>query len=218
VNKPTKIGYVSTFPPNVCGIGTYTEQLATALTAGFNDVSVVVFAEQGIAPREDGPRLEVRPVYRRDNDYVECLERAIADSGCPLVHFQHAGDLFGEDERLPRLLERLTGRGIRSVVTLHTVYGENRSSLLGRGNRHTEFYRRIAQPATCLLVHQEQGCATTLRTLKIDSAKIAVIAHGTPSLEQVDRGLARQIPFFSRFLASFIYKRMFIESSRRLPN
>jgi glycosyltransferase involved in cell wall biosynthesis len=192
VDKLKKIGYVSTFPPNVCGIGTYTEQLTTALTEEFDDVSIIVFSEQGILPRHDGPRLEVQPVYRRDSDYVEDLERAIADSGCPLVHFQHAGDLFGEDERLPRLLERLTRRGIRSVVTLHTVYGESRSAPLGRGNRHTDFYRRLAQPATCLLVHQEQGCATTLRSLRIDSAKVAVIPHGTPGIEQVEQSLARQ--------------------------
>jgi glycosyltransferase involved in cell wall biosynthesis len=187
-----KLGYVSTFPPMRCAIGVYTHHLATAFTTLRDDSSVVVFTELGTKPNEDVSGIEVRPVYERAGDYVNILERAIADSGCDLVHFQHAGDLLGEDERLPALLRRLGARGIRTVVTLHTVYEERPSRLFAHGSQHADFYRAVANTATHLVVHQEEGCATRLVSQRIDRAKIAVIPHGTTRLTPPDRAESRR--------------------------
>jgi glycosyltransferase involved in cell wall biosynthesis len=196
MGKPTKahmkIGYVSTYPPMRCAIGVYTRQLATALTASHDDCTVTVFTERDVVPTEDDARIEVRPVYERDRDYVDDLENAIVARNCQLVHFQHAGDLLGEDERLPRLLQRLRDREIRTVVTLHTVYDEQPSRILTAKSRHADFYRAVGSVATQIVVHQEEGCATRLEKQRVARNKLTVIPHGTTRLNPPPRAESRK--------------------------
>lgn len=182
-----RLGFVSTFPPMRCAIGIYARELATAIVSALPDTKVAVFTERDVSPTSDAG-IEVHAVYRRGEDYVGVLERAIVDFGCDLVHFQHAGDLLGEDARLPNLLERLGRRGIASIVTLHTVYG-------GRGaldRKHTEFYAATARVATHLIVHQHEGCATRLIELGIPESQISVIPHGTSRFEAPPQLTSRQ--------------------------
>lgn len=181
-----RLGFVSTFPPMRCAIGVYTRELATALIAAKTGTEVAVFTEMEV-PRKDDAGIQVHPVYRRDEDYVEVLERAILDFDCELVHFQHAGDLLGEDARLPNLLDRLKRRGIASIVTLHTVYGGRRH--LDR--KHADFYVATARAATHLIVHQHEGCATHLIEQGVPESQISVIPHGTTRFDPPDRASSR---------------------------
>lgn len=182
-----RLGFVSTFPPMRCAIGIYTRELAKAIVSAQPDSKIAVFTEREVSASTDAG-IEVHPIYRRGEDYVGALERAIVEFGCELVHLQHAGDLLGEDARLPKLLERLKQRGIASIVTLHTVYG-------GRGQldrRHTDFYVATARAATRLIVHQHEGCATHLIQAGIPISHISVIPHGTTRFEAPDRLASRQ--------------------------
>jgi glycosyltransferase involved in cell wall biosynthesis len=178
-----KIGYVSTYPPMRCAIGVYTRHLARALLQREPEDAVEIFTERGVDPRGDATKgITVHPIYDRAGDYVAGIERAAVEAHCDLVHFQHAGDLLGEDERLPNLLRRLGSQGIRSVVTLHTVYEERPNRLVGNGTQHADFYRAVAAEATHLVVHQDEGCAERLVQQGISRDKITVIPHGTTLL------------------------------------
>ncbi len=187
------IGYVSTFPPMRCAIGVYTQKLARALTQLDGAPRVTVLAEQGAAAGEDHPGVSVLPLYRRDEDYVDAIERGAVEAGCELVHFQHAGDLLGVDERLPRLLARLKSRGIRTVVTLHTVYDETPGELFHGGGKHAAFYRELSRELSQFVVHHDEGCATKLQSQGIAREQLTVIPHGTSRMALPDARESRRV-------------------------
>lgn len=174
------LALVSTYPPLKCGIGTYSEALAGALLEADAGLQVVVAAEEGSGARDDG-RLRVVPCYRRDEDYVGPLMAALRDIAPDVVHVQHAPDLFGEDERLPRLIDALAARGIPSVVTLHTVYGASQRGLGREGAAAGELYRGLARNGH-VIVHHESMRAT-LEEHGVLTESTTAIPHGTRIFE-----------------------------------
>src|SRR5574341_756910 len=101
-----RIALCGTFPPMRCAVGRYARRLAEALLGEDPSIQVVVAAEMG-AEAAQGARLRVVPCYRRAEDYGDAVLGVVREAAADLVHFQHAPDLLGEDERLPRLCRRL---------------------------------------------------------------------------------------------------------------
>ena len=173
-----RVGLVSTYPPMRCAIGLYSQKLARALVAQTEDVSVVIVAEH-LAEPADEERLSVRPCYRRRDDYIDAIASTLSEARCDVAHVQYAPDLFGEDERLPGLLAELRARGIRTVVTLHTVYGSRPfRRLVGKPSTRS-FHRTLARHADRIVVHHFEQMATRLLAQGIGAEKISVIPHGT---------------------------------------
>jgi glycosyltransferase involved in cell wall biosynthesis len=108
-----------------------------------------------------------------------------------VAHIQHAPDLFGEDDRLPNLLERLADRGIGTVVTLHTVHGERLDRILLRRAKIANFHRALGKIADRLVVHHHEGAADRLVAHGVPREKIVVIPHGTATPEHRDPREAR---------------------------
>jgi len=186
-----KLGFVSTFAPMRCAIGTYARSLADSLLANDRGTSILVAAEHGADALEEG-RLRVVPSYRRGQDYAEALLTTLCDGGVELAHFQYAPDLLGEDRRLPRLCARLRAAGIRSVVTLHTVYGPRWGRLLLGRPPTRSFHRALARSADRIVVHHAAGCADNLVGQGGERKRIAVIPHGTTVPPARDRAAARE--------------------------
>ena len=178
-----RIAYVTPYPPRRCGIGIYASLLAAEVARRPELSALFVAAEDGAAQTQE-ERLRVVPCYKRQEAYDDTLPAILANEGAQLVHIQHAPDLLGEDERLPRLCRRLGERGIRSLVTLHTVYA--------KGRAHRDFYRTLAQSADGLIVHSRQGMADVLGGLGLDAQKIHVIPHGTAFLPCLDVAQSRR--------------------------
>lgn len=179
---------VSTYPPQRCGIGRYTASLARALAG--TGVAPSVISELGAHSGEDGGVLSV-PTFLRNADYVAAVEASIVETGATVVHVQHAPDIFGTDGRMPRLLARLRRRGIATAVTLHTVH-TTWSGLLERRFGVAQFHRRLAENADAIVVHGARQMADELARQGVDTSKLSVIPHGTPTTPVVDRALARE--------------------------
>lgn len=172
-----RIAYVTPYPPRRCGIGIYASLLAAEVARREEIADLFVAAEEGAVAAHEG-RLRILPSYRREAPYDDSLPELLAREQVALAHIQHAPDLLGEDLRLPRLCERLRARGIRTLVTLHTVYT--------KGQGHTEFYKALGRAADGLIVHSQAGMADVLCGLGLPKEKIHVIAHGTAFLPTLD--------------------------------
>ena len=186
-----RVGFVSTYPPMRCAIGLYSRLLARALIERFDDVSIVVAAEHGADVERKG-RLDASPVYSRNDDYVDDVCRALESARVDVAHFQYAPDLFGEDGRLPTLLGRLQSRGIRTVVTLHTVYDERPARRLVYGRSSGDFHRAVGGTSDRVVVHHRDGMAGKLEEQGLDAKAIAVIPHGTTLLDLPDQAESRR--------------------------
>lgn len=183
-----RVCLVSTYAPQRCGIATYTASLARAL-AGSGEPPQVI--SERVATRGEDAGVESWPTFDRHHDYTsEVLERA-TQLDAEVVHVQHAPDIFGMDERMPRLLSALRARGIATVVTLHTVH----NTLSGAVERRfgvRDFHRRLAASADALIVHGGPAMAKELVRQGIERAKVHEIAHGTPEITPWARAEARR--------------------------
>lgn len=171
-----KVCLVSTYPPQKCGIATYTQALAGHL-AKRPDLRLTVLSEEGGAHAPDGS-VRSLAVFHRSHQWESEILQAVLKEKAQIVHFQHSPDIFGVDRRLPRLCAALGREGIRSVVTLHTVYSRF-TGLIERKPLMPEFHRQLAETADRIVVHQMRGMADELEAQGVPPHKIAVVAHGT---------------------------------------
>jgi len=107
---------VSTYPPQICGLATYTRDLAGAMSQ-LDDVEVAVLSELGAADGHDGTVLSI-PTFDRKTDWITDIADAAAAKGADVVHLQHAPDIFGMDSRLPALEAELRRRGMSRVLSV----------------------------------------------------------------------------------------------------
>lgn len=190
---PLSVAFISTYPPERCGIGTYTAALAPAVSNALADpggdsdqstTAVTVLAENGAAPIT---RNGVRSVPCFDRvTYVEPLSRAVAERQPDVVHIQYTPEIFGSDERLVELARNVRASGALCVITLHTVHTPM-SGLLDRRMGIAALHRALGGTVHALVVHDESTMAGELRRQGVDPAKIWVIPHGTSLRASVER-------------------------------
>jgi glycosyltransferase involved in cell wall biosynthesis len=168
--RRVRVALVSTYPPAQCGIGNYSEQLVMALGAQAPDIDVRVLAERGAGDSTAA----VRRVWHRREEWPRELLESIEALAPEVVHVQHEESIFGEDFRLPMLVFALRSRGIRTVVTLHSVYDTRRARA---------FHDGLRAHGAELVIHQRAGAESL--------GSSVLIPHGTPPPPALSREAAR---------------------------
>ncbi len=173
-----RIGFISTYPPIECGIGTYTESLNRALRKIDNETFVVSpFGAQGKG---------VFPVYRAG---APTLVTDIFDTSTTMtpdvVHIQHEYGLFGPQKGIAvvELILRYRMASIPVVTTLHTVYAE-----LARDEEIV--LNRIIHDSQAVIVHEDSQKETLERYFG-PSDNIHVIEHGIREIKRVPDAKAK---------------------------
>lgn len=184
-----KIGFVSTYLPTQCGIATYTQRLAEALVATTGE-TVHVISEEGAADGLVGS-VHSHPSFSRRSDYVPSVVQTATRLGLEVAHIQYATDIFGVDDRLPNLLAALESAGIRSVVTMHTVF-DFWSGLLERQPGAIGFHRKLGEQCSSLVVHHDKTMKGRLVAQGISAPKVTIIPHGTLSVDRPDQRASRE--------------------------
>lgn len=179
------IGFVSTYPPTVCGLATYTESLLGAVVADRGVCSRV-----GVVDVGDDHRVvdSHRVVHRHVGGNVHSLNRAAEVLNTyDTVSIQHEFGIFaGRDG--DEVLDLTAAIAVPMAVTFHTV--------LDDPSRHQRsIIDRLAVDADRLVVMSETGSVRLTNRYGIDSERIDVIPHGAnalfsgPSLVTGDRPL-----------------------------
>lgn len=179
---------VSTYPPRRCGIADYTAELSHAIAA--TGATVSVLSERGAGLGTVGGVTSIPTWDRRENWVTDILE-ATESTGARVIHLQHTPDTLGLDGRLSSLLESLDRRGIKSVVTLHTVHNP-RSALKEAKFFPARFHARVAGRAKAVVVHGSRAQADELLRQGLPPEKVVVIPHGTKMAPAPDREESRR--------------------------
>ena len=169
-----KIGMVST--ANVeCGIATYTQHLVEH----FPKDDVVIFGNHLISLSDTGEIKDrhIKRCWERTGDFKE-LEEAILASDVDTVHIQHEFGLFQNHECFLRLLWALKDKGIKTHITLHTVFTED---------VHNAKIRDYAKICTKIVVH----CEPARQLLNLGD-KCVVIPHGSVLVTPKPKAEARE--------------------------
>jgi glycosyltransferase involved in cell wall biosynthesis len=190
-----RIAYISTYLPTRCGIATYTDYLIKGIRKIEKKVGIKVLAEEGaLYKKEEG--LEVIPCWRRDEDYVRPILDRLED--VDVVHIQHEYRIYGLDDRLMRLLERIKQK---KVVTIHCIRPCQFSK---EGIIEEEFIGRVTERVDRIVVHLLSQ-SSILERLGVAMEKVHCIPHGTEISDQ-DRIHSRRrlsLPEDGRILLSF---------------
>jgi polysaccharide biosynthesis protein PslF len=166
------IGFVSTYPPTVCGLATYTESLLGAIAetrgtrAGLGVVTVG--DDTGSGDRND-------VVYRHRTGSTRSRSRAVrALNGFETVSIQHEFGIFGgkDGREVVDLIEAIT---VPTTVTLHTVLDEPTP-------HQRAIIERVALRANRLVVMSDTAASCLSRRYAIDPEQIEVVPHGANTL------------------------------------
>ena len=198
-----RISYISTYPPALCGIATYTHYLTKSLLKIDREIKIFVIAERG-ASEIKTERLEVKVCFEREKDYVGKITPVLKDTLPEVVHIQHEFAIFNPDQRFLNLLQEIRKRA-KIVVTLHTVHTNATSDWEGMSMSMEEYNRKIGKLTHTIVVHQD-SMKKSLSSQGIPENLIHVIPHGTEILKKVDKKEARKrlnLPEDGKIILSF---------------
>jgi glycosyltransferase involved in cell wall biosynthesis len=166
----TRFGFVSTYPPTICGLATFTSSLFSELvTAAGNDGAVIRLVEtpQSFAGSEVVGELvagDLSSAYRS----AELLNTG------DVAIVQHEYGVYGgvDGDEVLSLLRALT---VPSVVVLHTVLSAptaNQKSVL----------ESVAALADAVVTMTATASARLASSYDVDMRKVSVIPHGAPAI------------------------------------
>lgn len=186
-----KVSVLSTYPPQRCGIGTYTRELARPL-ARLPSTTVEILGERepGSDDGTDEGGITVRRVWSRDTDWVSDILAAAKESRPDVLHFQHVPDIFGTDQRMGRLLSGLAEAKIPTVTTLHTVHSTS-SALIERLWGFRGFMRELGRTTNHVIIHQHRRMLELVER-DVPREKVSVIPHGSPPVSPLGRRQSRE--------------------------
>jgi len=170
------------------GLSHYADALIQGMRATRPERHIVLAEIGSLATTTEA--YECVPCYRRDDDYVESVVEAARKKQVELLVVQYANDLFGDDNRLPRLLAALRSLGIKTVVNAHSVYPATWRTGYRPGRTSGDFDRAVGAHASLITVHSPR-MESDLVSRGLSADRIAVIPHGTPTMPQLDRSECR---------------------------
>jgi glycosyltransferase involved in cell wall biosynthesis len=181
-----KIAYIGTYPPRECGIGTFTQNLAHAMTAKNHQdekihkrlvIAMNDYDETYVYPPE--VKLTIR--QEQQADYLKAAN-FINSNGVDICILEHEFGIFGGNGGV-YVLPLLHHVKIPIIVTLHTIL-ENPS--------YTEkaILKEICKMADKVVVMSQMAIEFLTSVYDVSEEKITLIEHGVPDI-QFDRKLSK---------------------------
>jgi glycosyltransferase involved in cell wall biosynthesis len=169
----TTYSLLSTYPPTRCGLATFTESLAAAITApGRDSARIVRVIDELDAPSPSvvGSRTTIVGELRvNDPVSVAAAARTLSSSDVAIV--QHEYGIYGDDDGAA-VIDLLRALTAPSIVVLHTV--------LAAPTEHQRFVlQQVAAAADSVVVMTESARDLLQMYYDVDMRHVSVIAHGT---------------------------------------
>ncbi|HEY5282579.1 MAG TPA: glycosyltransferase [Polyangia bacterium] len=201
-----KICHITTYWP-VADFGHthYTENLMRGMQVHRPEKHYILAAEPAAAV--DNDEYQSIPCFRVGRDYVDGIAAAAKRVRPDVAIIQHSPDLFGDDNRLPRLVAELKAQGIQPVVNSHSIYAESQRSGYQPGGTAADFDRALGKHVSLLSVHS-QRMKEDLLARSFPAEKIVVLPHGSKPMEERDISESRRklgIPTDAKVVLFFGY-------------
>ncbi len=196
-----KFAFIGTYPPQKCGIGTFTHNLVKSISEnfGYNSLFPNLYV---IAVSEDGQNYEYPPEVTftiRQNtqkDYVSAA-KYINYNKADVCIIQHEFGIFGGESGV-YILSLASRVEIPLIVTFHTVLKEP---------THIQkvIVQELSKKASKVIVMSKKAVTFLLDVYNIQEEKIEVIEHGVPVSKVFHRETAREKFNFTNKTALFTF-------------
>lgn len=166
-----KIAYISTYPPKLCGIATFTQDLLHGIAKN-QTIEQHIFA---MVDDEDDYNFSDEVIYKiRRNEIEDYLNAAnyINDQGYDFVIIEHEYGIFGGNSGM-FILSLVKTIHCRLLVNLHTI-------LERPSNDEYTILMELARIASRLIVMSKYAVNILKKVYHIDHEKIIYIPHGVP--------------------------------------
>jgi glycosyltransferase involved in cell wall biosynthesis len=173
-----KVGFISSFLPNQCGIATFTSDLISSLSlAGGDKFEPLVVAMQPETTYQYAAPVKFEIRSKVKNDYISAADY-INFSHVDIISLQHEFGLFGGSggSHLNLLLHRVNAP---VITTLHTVLEEP----------EPHYYQSmidVCEASHKIIVMNDRGVTMLRDIYGVSEKKIELIPHGIPDLPFVD--------------------------------
>jgi glycosyltransferase involved in cell wall biosynthesis len=164
------ITFLSTYPPRVCGLATFTEDLVNEFDKALLFQPSVI-AVTNTEEYEDS-RVVAKLSQHNRTSYFQTARWANAHTD--LLVIEHEYGIFGGEcgEYIIDLAKNLT---IPFIITTHTV-------LMDPSLKQRQVLRELGRLASMVVTMAESAVSLLIKTYGIEPSKILVIPHGVPSL------------------------------------
>ncbi|QHC71585.1 glycosyltransferase [Rathayibacter sp. VKM Ac-2801] len=170
-HRGTTVGMLSTFPPTRCGLATFTDALAGALSAehGAAIRTVRVMDELAVPGSTPGTSVVAELVAGSAESIAQA---AAALNASDVAVIQHEYGIYGgpDGDEVIALMEQLV---VPVVVVLHTVLETPSPS-------QRRVLERVAALADAVVVMTAVAADILERRYDVDAGRVRVIAHGVP--------------------------------------
>jgi glycosyltransferase involved in cell wall biosynthesis len=175
------IHFVSSFPPLVCGIGSYTNYLAQELGA---ECKVTSFRPDHFSKGTSTIVLDRRVTYRLSLDGTGFPSFEPGD----VAWFQHAFGMWGNDSNLfLNMVVRAKRSGTPVIATFHTVHFESRETESGLSAKEECLMRSVLPHLDAATVFSDGAYCALARTFPEFKSKLTVLRHGVHQYQLMDR-------------------------------
>ncbi|MFC4871962.1 glycosyltransferase family 4 protein [Negadavirga shengliensis] len=186
-----KIGYISTYPPRECGIGTFTQNLQQAIKKSvegdggtYEGFVIAINDEDGYHSHPS----EVKMTLQQDQqtDYLEAAD-FINLSGLDLCVLEHEFGIFGGESGL-YILPLLHRLEMPFIVTLHTV-------LDSPSYNEKIILKEVCDMASKVVVMSKKAVKFLDEIYQVSREKISLIEHGVPDMQFDTSGVRKAFRF-----------------------
>ena len=164
VDAPRSFGILSTYPPTVCGLATFTAALARGLEANGAVVGLVRVADDATA---SDPRILAE---LRDNSPTSVMDAADSLNACDIAIIQHEYGIYGGRDG-DDVLEVMSQLNVPSIVVAHTV-------LLDPTAHQRRVLESVAEMASAVVVMTDAARSRLVTRFDVDASKVVTIPHG----------------------------------------
>ena len=177
--SPDQVLVLTSYPPRVCGIATYTQDLITALNRTFTGPYryTVCALEDRLVPRDYPSEVTHRLNTADAEDHVRLALDVDQDPRIRSVWVQHEFGLYNGGQGA-HLLQFLHAVNKPVAITFHTV-------LPAPSVERKAMMRALADRASDIIVLTERSARIMREDYGIPADKISVIAHGTHPVKSV---------------------------------
>lgn len=183
--NPVEILFITSYPPRVCGIATYSHDLIKVLKTKFGcSFSVKVCALESGKTGNNYPE-EVKYILDTTNvpEFDKLAQSINQDTRIKIVLIQHEFGFFkGQKQAFQEFLNKISKP---IVVVFHTVLPDPDEELKVK-------VQNIASACESIIVMTKNSAKILTKAYEVQNEKIAIIAHGTHLVQHLSKELLKR--------------------------
>jgi len=180
------INFVSTFPPMMCGIGTYTEYLVSKMAR--ENWSVTSFKLDEFLRTGQPFQFNDRVAYE-----ISLSDPHLPASKAELHWFQHAFGMWGEESpAFLHLVEEAKGRKKKVIASFHTIHFESDETDSGMRRQEEDLLRDALPLLDVMTVFSDGAYRAVSRAFPKYKDKVIVLRHGVHVYPQISQLQAKE--------------------------